>query len=71
MVSQFRYGHQKDLETSRMANNTWAICDKSSGQAIWISNDASSLAKLLNELKLNLGDKFLLEEYKERNESTS
>jgi hypothetical protein len=54
-----------------MASNTWAICDKATGQAIWISSDAKSLTRLLDELKLNLGDKFVLERYKERNESTS
>lgn len=54
-----------------MGSSTWAICDKATGQAIWTSSDAKSLTRLLDELKLNLGDKFVLERYKEKYEGIS
>lgn len=49
----------------------WAIYDVESNKPIFKSNDYRSLDKLVNELKLALGDKFFLEEYKEKNEGIS
>lgn len=49
----------------------WAIYDTESNKPIFKSNDRESLDKLVNELKTALGDKFFLEKYKEKNESTS
>lgn len=49
----------------------WAICDKQSKVAIWVSSNKEDLARMLNELKAALGNKFYLDKYKEKNESTS
>lgn len=44
----------------------WAICDKETGRAIWVSSNKKDLARMLNELKTALGSKFYLEDYKEK-----
>lgn len=49
----------------------WAVYESDTGKPVFKSSDQRYLTKLLNELKISLGDKFFLEEYKERNESTS